>query len=101
MKSTRKHDDFVRLHEATRHTAHCFETLGVSIQTIDALQQEFLEASQETQQEKVVVQANKRIQKHMAAQLRMMRNLLARSQSNKDRLQNEISLVRLDSPCSD
>lgn len=99
LRSTREHDDFVRLHEAARHTAHCFETLGVSIETIDALQQEVLEMSSvDNQQDKSAVRASKQIHRHIASQLRMMRNLLARSQSNRDRLQNEIALVNFKSP---
>lgn len=95
LRSTRKHDDFVRLHEAARHTAHCFETLGVSINTVGALRQEILEASPlQDEQNKSAKRGTKRIHKHIGAQLRMMRNLQARSQSNRDRLQNEIALVR-------
>lgn len=92
---TRGIHDFVLLHEAARHAAHCFETLGVSLETFDALQQQALEVpSMETQQDESNIRASKQIQMHMGAQLRMTRNLLARSQSNKDRLQNEIALVR-------
>lgn len=95
LQSTRKHDDFVRLHEAARHTAHSFETLGVSIDTVGALRQEILEAcSLLDKQDKSDIRATKQIHKHIGAQLRMMQNLQARSLSNKDRLQNEIALVR-------
>ena len=95
LRSTRKHDDFVRLHEAARHTAHCFETLGVSIDTVGALRQEILEAcSLQDEQDKSANRATKQIHKNIGAQLRIMQNLHARSQSNKDRLQNEIALVR-------
>ncbi|KAJ4379966.1 hypothetical protein N0V86_004272 [Didymella sp. IMI 355093] len=92
-RSTRAHDDFVRLHEAARHTSHCIETLSVSIQTISALQHEILEVSPNAQQDQSIHRATKKVQKHVAAQLRMMRNLLARSQSNRDRLQNEIAFA--------
>ncbi|KAF3034656.1 hypothetical protein E8E12_000961 [Didymella heteroderae] len=94
LRSTRKHDDFVRLHEAARHTAHCFETLGVSINTVDALRQEILETyAHKDEQDKSGKRATKQINKHIGAQLRMMRNLHARSQSNRDRLQSEIALA--------
>lgn len=94
LRSTRKHDDFVRLHEAARHTAHCFETLGVSINTVSALRQEILEARcLHHGQDKSAKRATKQTQKHISAQLRMMQALHARSQSNRDRLQNEIALV--------
>lgn len=96
LRSTRRHDDFVHLHEAARHTAHCFETLGVCIDTVSALQQELLEAcAPQNEQNKNGNGAIKQLHKQMGAQLRMMRNLHARSQSNRDRLQSEIALVRV------
>jgi hypothetical protein len=41
-------------------------------------------------------EASDQIRIHLDSQLRMLRSLLLRSQSNKERLQNEIALVGID-----
>lgn len=82
------------MHEAARHAIHSFETLSVSVETVEAMQQRFLYlAGKSKQPSRGGPEASHRLRMHMGARARMLRNLLLRSQSNKERLQNEIALV--------
>ena len=86
----------MKLHDGARHDIHSFETLGVTIDTLQALQQQVVLLSGKHKQEDQVAkstEASDKISMHIDAQIRMLRNLLLRSQSNKERLQNEIALV--------
>lgn len=81
------------LHEAARHAIHSSETLSVSTETLEAMQQQHLALSENKTQKSTELN-DFSIQVHMNAQIRMLRNFLQRSQSSKERLHNEISLVR-------
>ncbi|KAI4660021.1 uncharacterized protein J4E79_005823 [Alternaria viburni] len=72
-RPTRDANHFTLLHETARHAIHSSETLNVT----DAIEKKAAEYST----------------KHLSFQLRMLQNLLLRSQSNKERLQNEIALA--------
>ena len=94
-RPTRGPNDFVLLHEAARHAIHSFETLSVSVETVSALQQQILNLSNKKAARSAgATEASQRIRGHVESQARMLQNLLLRSQSNKERLQNEIALVR-------
>jgi hypothetical protein len=79
------------MHEAARHATHSFETLSVSVETVEAMQQRFLYlAGKSKQPSRGGPEASHRLRMHIDTQARMLRNLLLRSQSNKERLQNEM-----------
>jgi hypothetical protein len=85
------------MHETARHTIHSVETLGVSAETVEAMQQQVINLSATPKREgNGHAEASHQIQTHIASQIRMLRSLYLRSQSNKERLQNEIALVRVD-----
>ncbi|KAF2270034.1 hypothetical protein CC78DRAFT_574147 [Lojkania enalia] len=90
-RSTRGFHDFISLHEASRHAIHSFETLSVSIEMLGAMQQQILDLSNKLK-DGGLNDASCQIRIHIESQIRMLRNLLLRSQSNKERLQNEIAL---------
>ena len=86
------------MHETARHAIHSLETLSVSAETVEAMQQQVINLSTTPKREgSGHAEASHQIQTHIASQIRMFRNLFLRSQSNKERLQNEIALVRVDS----
>lgn len=78
---------FLPMHEAARHAIHAFEVLSVSVSTAETLQQDLLHIASMTSR------GSKRstLQPLIAFQVQMLRNLLLRSQSNKERLQNEVA----------
>jgi hypothetical protein len=85
----------VSLHETGRHAIHSCETLSVTVETINALQKQASILSQmRAARVKSATDAFIQIKDHMESQMRTLQSLLLRSQSNKERLQNEISLVR-------
>lgn len=87
--------DFVMMHEGARHAIHSFETLSVTIETVEAMHQHIaLLADKSKQASGIEPETLLQVRMHMAFQARMLHNLLLRSQSNKERLQNEIALVR-------
>lgn len=82
------------MHEAARHAIHSFEILSVSVDTLQALQQEMIDlSSKRMQTNRESADASLRIRVRTGSQIRILRNLLLRAQSNKERLQNEIALV--------
>ena len=82
------------LHEVARHAIHSFETLSIAVETLGALQQHVLHLSNEnTQSTGKPTNESYQIRVQVDFQARMLQNLLLRSQSNKERLQNEIALV--------
>jgi hypothetical protein len=84
------------MHETARHAIHSFETLGVSVETVEAMQQQAIDLSATHKRGgSNRVEASRQIRTHLDAQIRMLRSLFLRSQSNKERLQNEIALVRV------
>ena len=93
--STLGFQDFTMMHETARHAIHSFETLSVSVETIEAMQQQLVNLST-THQEggSGCADPSRQIRMHLDSQAWMLRSLFLRSQSNKERLQNEIALVR-------
>ena len=87
--------DFVMMHEGARHAVHSFETLSVTVETVEAMQQHIaLLADRSRQASGSEPEALLQTRTQTAFQARMLRSLLLRSQSNKERLPNEIALVR-------
>ncbi|KAF2628863.1 hypothetical protein BU25DRAFT_409878 [Macroventuria anomochaeta] len=85
---------FLMMHEAARHAIHSFETLSVTVESVEAMQKQILYlASKSKPASGAESEASLRLCKHMEFQAMMLRNLLLRSQSNKERLQNEIALA--------
>jgi hypothetical protein len=85
------------MHETARHAIHSFETLSVSAETIEAMQQQVINLSTTNKRGRSGgAEASRQIRTHVDSQVRMFRSLILRSQSNKERLQNEIALVRVD-----
>jgi hypothetical protein len=83
------------MHEAARHAIHSFETLSVTAETAEAMQRRVVYlASMSKQKSKNELEATSQVRTQMAFQASLLRNLLLRSQSNKERLQNEIALIR-------
>lgn len=80
------------LHETARHAIHSSETLSVSVETLEAMRQQHLDFMTKKIRNEVG-STDDSIQAHMDNQIGMLRNLLHRSLSNKERLHNEISLV--------
>lgn len=85
---------YVMMHEAARHAIHSYETLSVTAETIEAMQQHMIYLAN------TMISSNKsdpnyshQLQTRMDFQIRMLRNFVRRSQSNRERLQNEIALV--------
>jgi hypothetical protein len=93
MRPTRGHEDFVTLHEASRHAIHAFETVSVSVETVDALYQAISSLSKRRAERRGILPSSDHAILQLHSQGRMLRNLLFRNQSNKERLQNEIALV--------
>ncbi|KZM25137.1 metal ion transmembrane transporter [Ascochyta rabiei] len=82
------------MHDAARHAIHSFETLTVTVETAEAMQQQVAYLADKSKQlsgsePKTWLQVRMR----MELQVRMFHNLLLRSQANKERLQNEIALA--------
>ncbi|KAH6625585.1 hypothetical protein C7974DRAFT_414085 [Boeremia exigua] len=77
---------FLPMHEGARHAIHAFEVLSVSVQTGEALQQNLAQLRPDPRSRR-----SSALVPHVAFQLQMLRNLLSRSQSNKERLQNEVA----------
>jgi hypothetical protein len=83
------------MHETARHAIHSSETLNVSTEMLEAMQQQVIYLSTKYKRGKEErAEASHSIQRHIDSQFRMLRSLFLRSQSNKERLQNEITLVR-------
>lgn len=82
------------MHEAARHAIHSYETLSVTAETIEAMQQHLTYiSSQVVSSGKSDPKYSQQLQTRMDVQIRMLRNFVRRSQSNRERLQNEIALV--------
>jgi hypothetical protein len=82
------------LHETARHAIHSFETLSALVETLEAMQQQAVDLSSKTKQRSgELKEASRQVQVHIDFQIRILRSLFLRSQSNKERLQNEITLV--------
>lgn len=83
------------MHEAARHAIHSFEIQSVTVETVEAMQRHVVYlASKSKQKGGNELEAPFQVRARIAFQVSMLRNLLLRSQSNKERLQNEIALVR-------
>jgi hypothetical protein len=85
------------MHETARHAIHSFETLSVSVETMEAMQQQVVDiATTHKRGGSGRAGASRQMQIHIDCQVRMLQSLSLRSQSNKGRLQNEIALVIVD-----
>ena len=63
------------MHEAARHATHSFETLSVSVETVEAMQQRFLYlAGKSKQPSRGGPEASYRLRMHIDTQARMLRN---------------------------
>jgi hypothetical protein len=83
------------MHEASRHAIHSFETLSVTVETVEAIQRHIIYvASKSNERNEQGPEVPSQVRTHIAFQACMLRNLLLRSQSNKERLQSEVALVR-------
>ncbi|KAL1794636.1 hypothetical protein ACET3X_006452 [Alternaria dauci] len=90
----RESKGFLMMHEAARHAIHSFETLSVTVETVEAIHGHVVCLASKIKQEgRNRLEASSQVRTHMAFQVSMLRNLLLRSQSNKERLQNEITLA--------
>ncbi|KAF1925284.1 uncharacterized protein M421DRAFT_70240, partial [Didymella exigua CBS 183.55] len=86
--------DFIMMREGALHAIDLFETLSVTVETLEAMQQHIaLLADKNRQASGCKPETLLQARMHMAFQARMLCNLLLRSQSNKERLQNEITLA--------
>ncbi|KAF5845027.1 hypothetical protein GGP41_001165 [Bipolaris sorokiniana] len=85
---------FTLLHEVTRHAIHSLETLNVAVDTLSSIQHQIASQSRRSQSMSWDAQdLAESIDKQFDLQVRMLRNLHLRAQSNKERLQNEIAYV--------
>ncbi|KAH7381533.1 hypothetical protein BKA66DRAFT_464397 [Pyrenochaeta sp. MPI-SDFR-AT-0127] len=85
--------DLLRQHETMRHAIHSSEILNIAVETLGVLKECVARLSSGGGQASIEPSESPfRIQVHIECQIRMLRNLFLRSQSNKERLQNEISL---------
>ncbi|KAF2189291.1 hypothetical protein K469DRAFT_747989 [Zopfia rhizophila CBS 207.26] len=91
VEATRPQDpNYPLLHEIARHAIHVSETLSVALESIKALQQQQQVFSTKH------FQGHNRwdgTHNHFQFQLRFLHGLLLRSESNKARIQNEITLA--------
>jgi hypothetical protein len=83
------------MHETARHAIHSFETLSVLADTVETMQQQVIDLSTTQKGGSSCAEASHQVRMHLDSQIRMLRSLFLRSQSNKERLQNEIALVRV------
>ncbi|KAK7961168.1 hypothetical protein PG988_012382 [Apiospora saccharicola] len=87
-----QHPDFRRLHDLARHAIHVTETLDVSMQTLAAVLSQHKEMRPEADK-KEEQRVWKNVRQRLLAHKQVVDNLRCRSQSNQDRLQNEIQLA--------
>lgn len=85
-----QHPDFRRLHDLARHAIHVTETLDVSMQTLAAVLSQHKEMRPEATGK---VRLWRNVRQRLLAHKQVIDNLRCRSQSNQDRLQNEIQLA--------
>ena len=90
VKQRHAETDYLLLHEIARHAIHVSETLHVALNSVNSIHgqyQDFDFGRSETQ--------GGSLKKHNGFHLsvQMIQSLLARSESNKARLQNETQLV--------
>ncbi|KPM43780.1 hypothetical protein AK830_g2809 [Neonectria ditissima] len=86
----RRDPDYPLLHEITRHAIHVSETLAVAVQSVQDIheqEQRFLSI------QNTATNPWTRTQSRVQFPLRLLQSLLARSESNKARLQNETTLA--------
>jgi hypothetical protein len=83
------------MHETARHAIHSCEILSVSVETVEAMQQQVIDLSGTHKGgSSSCAEASNQIRLHLDIQIRMFCSLFLLSQLNKERLQNEIALVR-------
>ena len=92
--------DFAKLHEATRHSIHLSETLAVAIETTHAMQvAERVFPVRAALRDVPADDAFHIAQRRLDLQARTLRGLKLRSESNHERLRNDITLVILPLTC--
>jgi hypothetical protein len=70
----------------------------MSVKTVEAMQKQIINTSiTHNSGGNSRAGTSRQIRMHVESQIRILRSLLLRSQSNKERLQNEIALVRVHS----
>ncbi|EXA33895.1 hypothetical protein FOVG_15186 [Fusarium oxysporum f. sp. pisi HDV247] len=88
--------NYPQIHDIARHAIHSSETLNVAIGTLNSLlrqHNEFLEERPIMAKGATTICIHKCTTRTLRLQLQMFQNLLLRSQSNRERLQNEITLA--------
>ncbi|KAK8022036.1 hypothetical protein PG993_012803, partial [Apiospora rasikravindrae] len=85
--------DFRRLHDLARHAIHVTETLDVSMQTLAAVLAQHKDIRLEAGSNEEGAHVWKNVRQRLLAHKQIIDNLRCRSQSNQDRLQNEIQLA--------
>ncbi|KAL8909969.1 MAG: hypothetical protein Q9171_004735 [Xanthocarpia ochracea] len=73
-----------------RHMVHVSETLTVALQSLQGLKEQQEEFTGQHLQQ---IKSNSNSKRHFHFQLQLLQSLLSRSESNKARLQNEITLA--------
>ncbi|CZR58840.1 uncharacterized protein PAC_08732 [Phialocephala subalpina] len=92
--STAPNPDYPRLHDIARHAIHISETLDLAIKTVDSMMtqhDQFLADRQALDNVLRITQS--KIGKHMCFYHHTLNSLRCRSESNKERLLNEIQLA--------
>lgn len=82
--------DYTLLHEMARHMIHVSETLAVASESMEGLRKQHEDFVIKQSRSKTLWNST---QDHLQFQTRIFRSPLLRSESNKARLQNEITLV--------
>ncbi|KAJ4983324.1 hypothetical protein SVAN01_11205, partial [Stagonosporopsis vannaccii] len=94
--ATRGLSGFLPMHEAARHAIHMTEVLAVSMQTAEGMLRNLAQVSPSggrasQPQSQPQPQSQSQSQHHVEFLTQMLRSLHQRSQSNKERLQNEVA----------
>lgn len=86
--------DYLRLHDIARHAGHSTETLGVAVQTVETMiTQHTLLIEGGASMNSTARRINHQTSKHLFFYSQMLQGLKARSEANRERLQNEITLA--------
>jgi hypothetical protein len=80
------------MHDISRHSIHVAEVLSVTIETTQGIQRQ-QKAVHGTLSSDLTTSYQEQAQEYMSFQLQMLKSLKLRSDSNHERLKNEITLV--------
>jgi hypothetical protein len=90
---------FSKLNEISRHATHSTETLSVTTQSLEIMQQRHRSFHESSPSPNAATQTfPETAQQHMNFQAQLIHNLKLRSCANQERLQSEITLVFLHLP---